>query len=80
MLSALSDELDAESLTSSVLLDAAFASTSEPQNRSGLYDRIYGKLTDIRSLREFSGTYKQDEKYEVSSKRYKLKNIILYRI
>jgi hypothetical protein len=64
VLEALSDELDASTLTNSLSADIGLISTIQGENLSGLYDGIYAKISKIRALKEF------DKKYDETHNTY----------
>ena len=74
ILGAINDDLDSKSLSNSLSVDLAFASSLPSENLSGHYDSIYDKISDIRELDELSGLYKnKDSNYdnEVTHEMYK---------
>ena len=67
ILEALNDELDAEAINNTLLVDISTTNIAPKENLSGLYDAIYDKIYRIRSLKEFekeSATLKKNKKVE----------------
>ena len=67
VLEALNDELDAESINNTLLVDISSTNIVPREDLSGLYDSIYDKIYRIRSLKEFekeSAPLKKNKKVE----------------